>query len=134
MKLFTYAGYSRSSCGTLKFRVANYEGRSEHLMSFGDTDVNMMLLPKPMSKREAAKFCLTSFFKKVDAEVETMFVSAAGDDNPFTKPKRTRTVTIKKSSLKLVPAVDDDAPLSISEARRIRAEFNARVKLAYEAN
>jgi len=133
MKLFTHAGYSRAE-GNLKFRVANAGERADYLIKLGHTDVNMMMLPQPMSKREAAKFCLTNFFKKVDAEVETMFVSAAGDDNPFTKPKRTRTVTIKKSSLAPVPAVDDDAPLSISEARRVRSEFNARVKLAYEAN
>ena len=106
------------------------------LEKLGDTDVTMMLLPKEMTKNEAAKFALTNFFKKVDAEVEAVFAANAKDENPFKKPAKPKTVVAKKARL-IVGTTSvgaDDAPYSPKQAAKIRAEFMKKLKAAYEAN
>ena len=137
-KLISYVGFSRVA-GELKFRTAGNEARVLQLTKLGDTDVTMMLLPKEMTKNEAAKFALTNFFKKVDAEVEALFAANAKDENPFAKPKavaKTKTVVAKKARLVIgtVSVGADDAPYTPKQAAKIRAEFMKKLKAAYEAN
>jgi hypothetical protein len=134
-KLISYVGFSRVA-GELKFRTAGNEARVFQLEKLGDTDVTMMLLPKEMTKNEAAKFALTNFFKKVDAEVEALFVANAKDENPFKKPAKSKTVKVTKPGLKIGSVVvrADDAPYTPKQAAKIRAEFMKKLKSAYEAN
>ena len=138
-KLISYVGFSRVN-GELKFRTAGNEARVFQLEKLGDTDVTMMALPKEMTKNEAAKFALTNFFKKVDAEVEALFAANATDENPFKKPakaaKKPKTVVAKKARL-IVGTTSvgaDDAPYTPKQAAKIRAEFMKKLKSAYEAN
>jgi len=137
-KLISYVGFSRVA-GELKFRTAGNEARVLQLAKLGDTDVTMMLLPKEMTKNEAAKFALTNFFKKVDAEVEAMFAANAKDENPFAKPKAVaKTKTVVAKNVRLVVGTTsvgaDDAPYTPKQAAKIRAEFMKKLKAAYEAN
>jgi hypothetical protein len=136
-KLISYVGFSRVA-GKLKFRTAGNEARVFQLEKLGDTDVTMMLLPKEMTKNEAAKFALTNFFKKVDAEVEALFVANATDENPFKVKKvvKPKTVKVTKPGLKIGSVVvrADDAPYTPKQAAKIRAEFMKKLKSAYEAN
>ena len=137
-KLISYVGFSRVA-GELKFRTAGNEARVFQLEKLGDTDVTMMLLPKEMTKNEAAKFALTNFFKPVDAEVEALFAANARDENPFKKPAKVakpKTVVAKKARL-IVGSMSvgaDDAPYTPKQAAKIRAEFMKKLKVAYEAN
>ena len=134
-KLISYVGFSRVN-GELKFRTAGNEARVFQLEKLGDTDVTMMALPKEMTKNEAAKFALTNFFKKVDAEVEALFAANATDENPFKKPAKPKTVKVTKPGLKIGSVVvrADDAPYTPKQAAKIRAEFMKKLKSAYEAN
>ena len=137
-KLISYVGFSRVA-GELKFRTAGNEARVAQLEKLGDTDVTMMLLPKEMTKNQAAKFALTNFFKPVDAEVEALFAANAKDENPFDKPAKVakpKTVVAKKARLIVGTATvsADDAPYTPKQAAKIRAEFMKKLKVAYEAN
>lgn len=137
-KLISYVGFSRVA-GELKFRTAGNEARVFQLEKLGDTDVTMMLLPKEMTKNEAAKFALTNFFKPVDAEVKALFAANAQDENPFKKPAKVskpKTVVAKKARLIVGTATvsADDAPYTPKQAAKIRAEFMKKLKTAYEAN
>ena len=137
-KLISYVGFSRVA-GELKFRTAGNEARVFQLEKLGDTDVTMMLLPKEMTKNQAAKFALTNFFKPVDAEVEALFAANAKDENPFAKPAKVakpKTVVAKKARLIVGTATvsADDAPYTPKQAAKIRAEFMKKLKVAYEAN
>ena len=134
-KLISYVGFSRVA-GELKFRTAANEARVFQLEKLGDTDVTMMLLPNEMTKNEAAKFALTNFFKKVDAEVEALFAANAKDENPFKKPAKPKTIKAKNVRLVVgkVTVSADDAPYTPKQAAKIRAEFMKKLKVAYEAN
>jgi hypothetical protein len=126
-KAIYFAGVSRTN-GKLNFRTAASPARFQQLGKLGDTDVEMVNVNVD-SKSAAAKELLSRNFANGRADIEALLVSIASDDNPFAKPKRARTVTIKKSAL-----VADEGKMSAKEAAKIRAEFNARVKAAYEAN
>lgn len=126
-KEIRYAGFSVLKDGSIKFRTASDQRRIDQLIGFGE-QVSMVLLDKPAaSKSEAAKTLLAQGDRWIP-EAQALFVKTARDDNPF-KPKKARTVKVKKSEM-----VEDDRPLRPKEAARIRAEFNERVRQAYEAN
>ena len=56
-KLFTVAGTARNADGTVKARFANdLVARIKILNKAGCTDVNLVELPKPMTKLEALQF------------------------------------------------------------------------------
>lgn len=133
-KLMSFAGVSRVA-GVLKFRGAQNVNRITQLRKLGDTDVEMLFLGREMTKSEAAKELLARDFANGRADIDALLVSVATDDNPFAKPKA-RTVRVKAKGVKISKAAAeaDDVPMSAKEARKIRAEFNARVKAAYEAN
>ena len=128
-KVINYAGVSRVK-GELKFRTATSQARAQQLRKLGDTNVDMVILRGPAlnTKSQAAKQLLAQNFSN-DAEIVALLTAVATDDNPFAKPKKTRTVKIKKSEL-----IADDVKLTPKQAAKIRAEFNERVRQAYEAN
>jgi hypothetical protein len=125
-----YAGYSRLADGTMKFRTAKNEARINQLVAFGE-EVHMILINGVYSKSAAAKELLRLDHARGVKELEQFYTKFVRDENPF------RVVKLKVPSVamqKLVGAEIEEEPLTAKEARKIRAEFNRKVKAAYEAN
>ena len=138
-KLISFAGVSRVN-GVLKFRTADSPARITQLQKLGDTEVEMRFLNIAMTKSEAAKRLISTGFANDREDVLALLVSVAKDDNPFAKPKK-KSGTVRVKSTKTDPveayflAVEaDDVKLTPKQAAKIRAEFNERVRIAYEAN
>jgi len=135
-KQIQYAGYSILKDGTWKFRTATDEKRIFQLEAFGES-VYMVSIRPVATKGAAAKELLAMDYMGKDPECVAFFVKHAKDENPF-KPKKARTVKVKVSKSDPVEsyflAVEADQPVSRKEAARLRAEFNERVRIAYEAN
>jgi len=135
-KQIQYAGYSIVKDGTWKFRTATDEKRIAQLEAFGES-VYMVSIKPVATKGAAAKELLAMDYMGKDPECVAFFVKHAKDENPF-KPKKVRTVKVKVSKSNPVEAyflaVEADQPVSRKEAARLRAEFNERVRIAYEAN
>ena len=135
-KQIQYAGYSIVKDGTWKFRTATDEKRIAQLEAFGES-VYMVSIRSVSTKGAAAKELLAMDYMGKNPECVAFFVKHAKDDNPF-KPKKARTVKVKVSKSDPVEsyflAVEADQPISRKEAARLRAEFNERVRIAYEAN
>lgn len=145
-KLISFAGVSRVN-GELKFRGAQNANRITQLRKLGDTDVEMLYLGRDMTKSEAAKELLARNFANGRQDIEALFVSVAKDDNPFKPAKKSRTVKVNSKELKeptrdrkgCVKDIEQfyvwfNTKMKPSEAERVRAEFNERVRQAYEAN
>lgn len=136
-KEIRYAGFSVVADGTFKFRTATDQRRIDQLIGFGE-QVHMVLLDRPAaSKSEAAKQLLVQDDRWIP-DAQALFVKTARDDNPF-KPKKSRTVKVKSTKSDPVEAYfmaaeAGDVKLTPKQAAKLRAEFNARVKAAYEAN
>ena len=137
MKTFQFAGFSRVA-GELKFRTAMSQARAQQLAKLGDTDVNMTILPKLMSKAEAAKWCLTSpVFDKCGEDVLALFTANAVDENPFVAPKvakvakvakqpKTVKVTVPAAQVQgvvKVESVAEDVAQSTKDKAKARAQF-----------
>ena len=145
-KQIQYAGYSILKDGTWKFRTATDQKRVFQLESFGE-EVYMVSIRPVDSKGAAAKELLAMDYMGKDPECVAFFVKHARDENPFARPKKARTVKIKASEL-AEPARDRkgrvkdieqfyawfNTRMKPSEAERVRAEFNERVREVYEAN
>jgi hypothetical protein len=135
-KQIQYAGYSILKDGTWKFRTATDAKRIAQLEAFGES-VYMVSIKPVNTKGAAAKELLAMDYMGKDPECVAFFVKHARDENPF-KPKKARTVKVKVSKSDPVEAyflaVEADQPISRKEAARLRAEFNERVRIAYEAN
>ena len=135
-KQIQYAGYSILKDGTWKFRTATDEKRIFQLEAFGES-VYMVSIRPVATKGAAAKELLAMDYMGKNPECVAFFVKHARDENPF-KPKKARTVKVKVSKSDPVEAyflaVEADQPISRKEAARLRAEFNERVRIAYEAN
>jgi len=136
-KQIQYAGYSILKDGTWKFRTATDEKRINQLEAFGES-VYMVSIRPVATKGAAAKELLAMDYMGKNPECVAFFVKHAKDENPFAKPKKARTVKVKVSKSDPVEAyflaVEADQPISRKEAARLRAEFNERVRIAYEAN
>ena len=144
-KQIQYAGYSIVKDGTWKFRTATDAKRISQLEAFGES-VYMVSIRPVSTKGAAAKELLAMDYMGKDHECVAFFVKHAKDENPF-KPKKARTVKVKASEL-AEPARDRkgrvkdieqfytwfNTKMKPSEAERVRAEFNERVREAYEAN
>jgi len=144
-KQIQYAGYSIVKDGTWKFRTATDAKRIAQLEAFGES-VYMVSIRPVATKGAAAKELLAMDYMGKDPECVAFFVKHARDENPF-KPKKARTVKVKASQL-AEPARDRkgrvkdieqfytwfNTKMKSSEAERVRAEFNERVRVAYEAN
>ena len=137
-KEIRYAGFSVLADGTFKFRTATDQRRIDQLIGFGE-QVSMILLDRPaVSKSQAAKQLLAQKDGWLPEAVE-LFVKTARDDNPFAKPKKARTVRVKRTKADPVETYfmsveADDVKLTPKQAAKLRAEFNERVRQAYEAN
>jgi hypothetical protein len=127
-KQIQYAGYSILKDGTWKFRTATDEKRIFQLEAFGES-VYMVSIKPVATKGAAAKELLAMDYMGKNPECVAFFVNHARDDNPFAKPKKAKTVTVKKSEL-----TDDNEKLTARQRAKLRAEFNERVRIAYEAN
>ena len=124
-----FAGYSRQN-GAMKFRTATTELRIRQLERLDD-EVYMIQIAPVYSKSAAAKELLRLDHMRGVKELERFYTAQVRDENPF------RVVKIKVPSVamvKLTGAQIEEQPLTAGEARKIRAEFNRQVKLAYEAN
>ncbi len=136
-KQIQYAGYSIVKDGTWKFRTATDEKRILQLEAFGE-EVYMVSIKPVATKGAAAKELLAMDYMGKNPECVAFFVKHAKDENPFAKPKKACTVKVKVSKSDPVEAyflaVEADQPISRKEAARLRAEFNERVRIAYEAN
>jgi hypothetical protein len=68
--------------------------------------------------------------------LKKFYAAQVRDENPFAKPKKAKTVVVKKARL-IVGSVSvgaDDAPYTPKQAAKIRAEFMKKLAEAYEAN
>ena len=125
-----YAGYSRLADGTMKFRTATNEARVNQLVAFGE-EVHMILINGVYSKSAAAKELLRLDHANGAKALEQFYTKFVKDENPFKVVKvKVPTVFMQK----LVGAQIEEEPLTAKEAAKIRAEFNRKVKEAYEAN
>ena len=129
-----YAGYSRLADGTMKFRTATNEARVNQLVAFGE-EVHMILINGVYSKSAAAKELLRLDHARGVKELEAFYSAQVRDENPFKKTTRLVKVTVPNNAMvHLTGAKVEVEKMSAKEAAKIRAEFNAKVKLAYEAN
>jgi hypothetical protein len=98
----------------------------------------MRIIPDVYTKSAAAKELLRLDHANGAKELEKFYAAQVRDENPFAKPKKARTVQVKISKSDVVEnyfsQVESEQPMSSNQAARVRAEFNARVKAAYEAN
>ena len=129
-----YAGYSRDKFGKMRFRTATTQKRVEQLEALGE-EVYMRIINDVYTKSDAAKELLRLDHANGVAELEAFYAAQVRDENPFAKPKD-RTVRVKVRRLKVAKAAAeaDDIRLTPKQAAKIREEFNARLKDAYEAN
>jgi hypothetical protein len=123
-----YAGYSRDNSGKMRFRTATTQKRVDQLIALGE-EVHMRIIPDVYTKSAAAKELLRLDHANGARELEKFYAAQVRDENPF-KAKQARTVKIKRSEF----ATNDDIKLTPKQAAQVRAEFNAKVKAAYEAN
>ena len=135
-KTIKYAGYSYLA-GELKFRTATTEGRVNQLART-DSDLHMIEIQPCETKAQAAKQLLAMDHAQGNAEVEQLYTYKTLDENPFALNKKKTTVVVKvptQFAVKVQGAkVEVSEKMSAKEAAKIRDEFNARVKEAYEAN
>jgi hypothetical protein len=137
-KAIYFAGVSRVA-GVLKFRTAQSPARFQQLGKLGDTDVEMINV-NCETKSQAAKELLSRNFANGRADIEALLVLVASDDNPFVKLKKARTVTIKRTTVADAVMAEakvkfaNEDKMTAKQAAKIRAQFNERVRVAYEAN
>jgi hypothetical protein len=125
-----YAGYSRDNSGKMRFRTATTQKRVDQLVALGE-EVHMRIINDVYTKSAAAKELLRLDHANGAKELEKFYTAQVRDENPF------RVIKLKVPSVamqQLVGAEIEEQPLSAKEARKIRAEFNRKVKAAYEAN
>jgi hypothetical protein len=133
-----YAGYSRDKLGKMRFRTATTQKRVDQLVALGE-EVHMRIINDVYSKSAAAKELLRLDHANGAKELEKFYTAQIRDENPFVKPKKARTVKVKVSKSDPVEAYflaveADDVKLTPKQAAKIRAQFNERVREAYEAN
>jgi hypothetical protein len=129
-----YAGYSRLADGTMKFRTATTQKRVDQLVALGE-EVHMRIINDVYTKSAAAKELLRLDHANGAKELEKFYAAQVRDENPF--KKTTRLVKVKvptKFMAQLTGAKVEVEKMTAKEAAKIRAEFNAKVKAAYEAN
>jgi len=131
-KLISFAGVSRVN-GELKFRTAQNVNRITQLQKLGDTEVEMRFLNAEMTKSQAAKRLIETNFANGRAEIQALLESVAGKTSA---PRKSSTVRVKARKIKVSKAAAeaDDIKLTPRQAAKVREEFNARLKAAYEAN
>jgi DNA-binding transcriptional regulator YdaS (Cro superfamily) len=132
-----FAGTSRLN-GELKFRTATSAGRVAQLERT-DTEVSMLEIQPVDTKPQAARALLALGHMSGNAEITAVYVAKARDENPFAKPKARKNTVVVRVPTRFAQevqgaTVEVTEKLTPKQAARIRAEFNAKVKAAYEAN
>jgi hypothetical protein len=130
-KAIYFAGVSRLN-GELKFRTAQSPARFQQLTKLGDTEVEMSSVNAD-SKEAAAQELLDRGFANGRAEIQALLESVAGKTSA---PRKSGTVRVRARKVKVSKAAAeaDDIKLTPRQAAKVREEFNARLKEAYEAN
>jgi len=129
-----FAGYSRLASGAMKFRTATNIDRVRQLEKFGE-EVYMIQIAPVQTKSAAAKELLRLDHARGVKELERFYTAQVRDENPFKKSGTVRVKSESKTAPKLAAgAFDWETPMPAKEARKIRAEFNRKLKAAYEAN
>ena len=119
---YSFAGTSVLK-GELKVRFANSDARAKQLAKLGDTDVNIVQLPRAMDKAEAVAYLLESGFAK------DILVRAAleAEVAPKAKVKAPRTVKVRVKSVK--PKAT--AKVKVDRTAATDAEVNALYEAVY---
>jgi hypothetical protein len=130
-KAIYFAGVSRLN-GELKFRTAQSPARFQQLTKLGDTEVEMSSVTAD-SKEQAAQELLDRNFANGRADIQALLESVASKTSA---PRKSSTVRIKARKIKISKTATqaDDIKLTPRQAAKVREEFNARLKEAYEAN
>ena len=117
---YSFAGTSVLK-GELKVRFANSDARAKQLAKLGDTDVNIVPLPRAMDKAEAVAYLLESGFAK------DILVRAAleAEVAPKVKAKAPRTVKVRVKSVK------PKAKVKVDRTSATEAEVDALYKAVY---
>jgi len=119
---YSFAGTSVLK-GELKVRFANSDARAKQLAKLGDTDVNIVQLPRAMDKAEAVAYLLESGFAK------DILIRAAleAEVAPKAKVKAPRTVKVRVKSVK--PKAK--AKVKVDRTEATEAEVDALYKAVY---
>ena len=117
---YSFAGTSVLK-GELKVRFANSDARAKQLAKLGDTDVNIVQLPRAMDKADAVAYLLESGFAK------DILVRAAleAEVAPQAKAKAPRTVKVRVKSVK------PKAKVKVDRTAATDAEVNAVYEAVY---
>ena len=117
---YSFAGTSVLK-GELKVRFANSDARAKQLAKLGDTDVNIVQLPRAMDKAEAIAYLLESGFAK------DILVRAAleAEVAPKAKVKVPRTVKVRVKSVK------PKAKVKVDRTAATEAEVDALYAAVY---
>jgi hypothetical protein len=121
---YSFAGTSVLK-GELKVRFANSDARAKQLAKLGDTDVNIVQLPRAMDKAEAVAYLLESGFAK------DILVRAAleAEVAPKVKVKAPRTVKVRVKSVK--PKAKSTAKVKVDRTAATEAEVDALYAAVY---
>jgi hypothetical protein len=117
---YSFAGTSVLK-GELKVRFANSDARAKQLAKLGDTDVNIVQLPRAMDKAEAVAYLLESGFAK-DILVRAVLEAEVA---PKAKVKAPRTVKVRVKSVK------PKAKVKIDRSAATEAEVDALYEAVY---
>ena len=117
---YSFAGTSVLK-GELKVRFANSDARAKQLAKLGDTDVNIVQLPRAMDKAKAVAYLLESGFAK------DILVRAAleAEVAPRAKAKAPRIVKVRVKSVK------PKAKVKVDRTAATDAEVNALYEAVY---
>ena len=117
---YSFAGTSVLK-SELKVRFANSDARAKQLAKLGDTDVNIVQLPRVMTKAEAVAYLLESGFAK------DILVRAAleAEVAPRAKAKAPRTVKVRVKSVK------PKAKVKVDRTAATEAEVDALYAAVY---
>ena len=121
---YSFAGTSVLK-GELKVRFANSDARAKQLAKLGDTDVNIVQLPRAMDKAEAVAYLLESGFAK------DILVRAAleAEVAPRAKAKAPRIVKVRVKSVK--HKAKATAKVKVDRTAATDAEVNALYEAVY---
>jgi len=117
---YSFAGTSVLK-GELKVRFANSDARAKQLAKLGDTDVNIVQLPRAMDKAEAVAYLLESGFAK-DILVRAVLEAEVA---PKAKVKAPRTVKVRAKSVK------PKAKVKVDRTAATEAEVDALYEAVY---
>ena len=117
---YSFAGTSVLK-GELKVRFANSDARAKQLAKLGDTDVNIVQLPRAMDKAEAVAYLLESGFAK-DVLVRAVLEAEVA---PKAKVKAPRTVKVRVKSVK------SKAKVKVDRTAATEAEVDALYAAVY---